>query len=78
MGREGDRPRHREYVMINTLNDFLLNTNGQQMGPMLPMVITSREQAYRTAAWIKAMAIVLPPGEDEHSFEEIEEAIRNT
>lgn len=65
---------------INTMNDFLLGSNGQEIGPMIPMIITSREQAYRTAAWIKLMGEMLPhEDEDEHpTFEQVEEAIRNT
>lgn len=66
--------------MIRTDNDFLIGSNGRTMAPMMPLVITSREQAYRTAAWIKTMAVMLPheEGDDGPSFEEVEQAIRNT
>lgn len=63
--------------MIRTDNDFFFGSDGRSIAPMMPVVITTREQAYRTAAWIKLMAVVLPPG-DGDTFEAIEEAIRNT
>jgi len=61
-----------------TSNDFMFGGNGSQVAPLLPLVITTREQAYRTAAWIKAISVILPHEEQEHTYEEIEEAIFNT
>lgn len=63
--------------MIDTQNDFLIGSNGSEIVPFMPIVITSREQAYRTAAWIKTMAVILP-AEEGHTYDEIEEAIQNT
>lgn len=68
-------------MSIRTDNDFFLGTDGRQAAPMLPVVITSREQAYRTAAWIKLMGSTLPsenPYEPTVTFEDVEEAIMNT
>lgn len=64
--------------MVNTKNDFLFGSDGRTLAPMMPPFITTREQAYRTAAWIKTMAIMLPTEDEENTFEEIEEAIRNS
>jgi hypothetical protein len=64
--------------MTQTQNDFLLGGNGEALQPILPIVIRTREQAYRTAAWIKLMGVILPHEDEESTFEEVEEAIRNT
>jgi hypothetical protein len=64
---------------IRTDNDFFLGTNGNEVAPMLPVIIASKEQAYRTAAWIKLMGEMLPSeGEGTTTFEEVENAIMNT
>ncbi len=63
---------------MRTDNDFLFGSNGKTLGPMVPIVITTQEQAYRTAAWIEAMAIILPHEEEKATYEEIREAVRNT
>jgi hypothetical protein len=44
----------------------------------MPVYITTKQQAYRTAAHIKLMATLLPDELGEHSYEEVEEAIKNT
>lgn len=62
----------------NTANDFLLGSDGAQLAPLLPLVIRTREQGYRVAAWIKAMCVILPHEAQENTYEEIEEAIFNT
>jgi hypothetical protein len=62
----------------DTSNDFMIGSNGVAIGTLLPMVITSKQQAYRTAAYIKLMAATLPDEPGDHSYEEIEEAIKNT
>lgn len=62
----------------NTSNDFLIGSNGVELAPFSPLVITTREQGYRTAAWIKLMSMILPHEEQENTYEEIEEAISNT
>ena len=64
--------------VINTANDFLFGWDGQTLQPVLPVIITSRDQALRTAAWLKTMAVIFPGGEVDQTFEEIELAIRNT
>ncbi len=63
---------------VNTQNDFFIGTDGTKLAAILPVAITTREQAYRTAAWIETMGITLPHEEDEATYEEIREAIRNT
>lgn len=42
---------------INTINDFLLGTNGESFGFLIPPAgAMSKEQALRTAAWLVALA----------------------
>lgn len=65
---------------IDTSNDFFIGTSGTEMAPMLPMRITTREQALRTAAWLEVMGIVLPSEhpDDPPTYEQVREAILNT
>lgn len=66
---------------INTQNDFLISSNGATLAPLLPVNIKSRQEAYRTAAWIVGMAIMLPLDPDDPTdptFEEVRDAIANT
>ena len=65
---------------INTANDFFLGTDGTKITAMRTVAITTREQAFRTAAWLEVMAITLPHDENEDpvTFDDIREAIRNT
>lgn len=65
---------------IETKNDFLIGGNGEHLSAMLPVHITTREQAFRTAAWISALGMMLPSESDKEgpSFEEVREAIFNT
>ncbi len=63
---------------VNTANDFAFAGGGDVLIPLLSVKITTREQAYRTAAWIETMGIILPHEEEEATYEEIREAIRNT
>lgn len=63
---------------IDTSNDFLLGSNGDAIAPMLPVVITSREQAYRTAAWLELMAPVLPAKDPGVTYEQVRAAVANT
>lgn len=66
-------------MTIRTDNDFMIGTDGQKLAAMRPVNITTREQAYRTAAWIEVMAITLPTeSDDPPTFEDIREAIRDT
>lgn len=62
----------------STKNDFFIGTDGTKLAAVLPVAITTREQAYRTAAWIELMGITLPREEQENTYEEVREAIRNT
>lgn len=67
---------------ISTINDFMISSNGERLAPLLPVMISTREQAYRTAAWLKTLGEILPSeaGDDSDgpSFEDVEQAIRNT
>lgn len=64
---------------IRTDNDFFLGSDGASVGPNLPMRITTREQAYRTAAWIELMASTLPSeGDGVLSYEDVREAVMNS
>ncbi len=63
---------------MNTQNDFMLGSDGQTLSTIYPVVIRTQEQAYRTAAWIETLAIILPHEAEEGTYEEIREAIRNT
>ena len=64
--------------MTNTLNDFLLGSHGATIIPALPMRITTRQQAYRTAAWLTVMAVVLPEEQVASTFDDIIHAIRSS
>lgn len=67
---------------IRTDNDFLIGTNGTNLAAMLPVHISSREQAFRTAAYIAIMGESLPSedggGIDRVTFEDVREAVLNT
>lgn len=64
--------------MTDPKNDFLIGTNGEAIAPMWPVIITTKQQAYRTIAWIKLLSVVLPDEELASTYEEVEEAIRST
>jgi hypothetical protein len=61
-----------------TKNDFLFASDGQTIAPILPVVIKTRQQAYRTAAWIKLMGYGLPDEDVASAYEQVEQAIENT
>jgi len=66
---------------IDTSNDFLIGSTGNNLSAMLPVHITSREQAFRTAAWIALLGYGLPsenPGESHVEFEDVKRAIEST
>lgn len=63
---------------MNTSNDFFFGSDGKVLAPMVPVMIRTREQAYRTAAWIETMSFILPHEDEEATYEEIREAVRNT
>lgn len=62
----------------STRNDFLIGVNSAGMAPILPVMITTQQQAYRTAAWLVAMGCMLPKEEPASSFDEVLKAIQNT
>lgn len=65
--------------VVCTDNDFAIGVQGgRKLAPMLPMVITSRQQGYRTAAWIKIMSMRLPDEEVASTYDEVEQAIKAT
>lgn len=61
-----------------TDNDFMLGANSVGMVPGLPVVICTRQQAYRSAAWIKLMGEVLPDEDPASGWDEVHDAIANT
>lgn len=61
-----------------TRNDFGFSGNQRGIAPMLPVVIHTKQQAYRTAAWIKLMSEILPDEFPATSYEDVETAIANT
>lgn len=76
---------------VNTINEFIV-TAGQNLPnhstslagfpkfirtAILPMCRT-KQAAYRLAAWLLVMAESLPDEPGNHSFDEVQEAIRNT
>lgn len=63
---------------VDTRNDFLLAGNGNGIIPMLPMRVTDRQQAYRTAAWLVSMAAILPDDGTRATFQEVLSAVSNT
>ncbi len=63
---------------MRTDNDFMFASDGERLAPMLVVDIRTREQAYRTAAWIETMGFILPHEDETATYEEIREAVRNT
>jgi hypothetical protein len=65
---------------VNTANDFGLGWNAANgIVPMLPIRrLQTKQQAYRLAAWLEAMAEMLPDEIPAHNMEEIRTAIRNS
>lgn len=65
-------------MTIRTDNDFMIGAGYGRLTPTLPVAITTRQQAYRTAAWIKLMGEMLPDEDPPSSYEDVETAIANT
>jgi len=71
---------------IDTTNEFLLSARSAHPGlgmgayitPQLLPKFSTRQQAYRFAAWCALMAEALPEEPGQHSFEDIARAIANT
>lgn len=65
-------------IQVNTMNEFGL---GKQMDLIRPIAFpqfTTKQQAFRFAAWLVFMAETLPDETMDHTFLEIAEAIKNT
>lgn len=65
--------------IVNTTNDFCVG-HSMVMGvfPTAFPACTTRQQAYRLAAWYVSLAEMLPDEKQAHSFVEILAAIQNT
>lgn len=65
---------------VNTANDAFWGSNGESIAPIVPAVFYSRQAAWRAAAWLVVMAIVLDeePDQEGVTFEQILEAIKET
>lgn len=64
---------------VKTDNDFAIGVSGHYgMMAAIPIAIHTRQQAYRTAAWIKLMGEALPDENPASSYIKIENAIRNS
>lgn len=64
---------------VRTDNDFLLAKHGSVLVFMLKIsAIRTRQEAFRTAAWLVCMGEVLPNEVPGSEFEEVLEAVRNT
>ncbi|SDU42341.1 hypothetical protein [Jiangella alkaliphila] len=64
---------------IRTDNDFAIAYNaGHGLVPLLPVQVTTKQQAYRVAAYIKIMGDLLPDEPVASTYDEVERAISNT
>jgi hypothetical protein len=64
---------------INTTNDFGFGVNEyKQLQPILPVIISTKQQAYRTAIWLMFFADFLLDEGTKHTYEQIEKAIANS
>lgn len=62
---------------VDTQNDFLFGMSARRLHPLMAVEITTREQAYRTAAWIIEMGHLLP-AESQVTFDQIHRAVQGT
>lgn len=64
----------------NAANDALWGSNGVTITPLLPPIFSTRQRAWRAAAWLKEMAIVLPEeeGQEGVTFEQILEKVQDS
>lgn len=65
-------------IEINTMNEFGLGLQMKTIRPIAFPQFTTKQQAYRFAAWLVFMAESLPDEMLDHSFLEIADAIKNT
>jgi len=69
--------------LINISNEFMISLGStppdhKVIAPLRVPRFRTRQQAYRCAAWIVAMAEVLPNETDDDTFLDILDAIKNT
>lgn len=62
---------------VDATNDFLYGARGKVLVPTVIPICRTKQQAYRTAVWLKNLAEILPDEEVPSTFEEIDEAVRN-
>lgn len=65
-------------IEINTMNEFGLGMQMKTIRPIAFPQFETRQQAWRFAARLKLMAEALPEEPMDHTFEEIENAIKNS
>lgn len=65
-------------IEVNTANEFGLGLQMNIIRPIAYPQFQTKQQAYRFAAWLVNMAEMLPDEVFDHSFDEVNEAIRNT
>lgn len=65
---------------VDTVNEYLLASRqgGNEISPAMLPRFRTRQQAYRFAAWLNAMADTLPNEPRQHTYDQISKAIRNT
>lgn len=63
---------------VSTANDFIMGWNGETMGFMLPVDISTKQQGYRTIAWIETLLRFMPDEPGNHTMEQVREAVSNT
>lgn len=65
-------------IEVNTMNEFSLGMQMKTIRPIAYPQFTTKQQAFRFAAWLVFMAEMLPDETMDHTFLEIAEAIKNT
>jgi len=65
-------------IVVNTANEFGLGLQMNTIRPIAFPQFTTKQQAYRFAAWLVLMAEMLPDETLDHSFLEIGAAISET
>lgn len=63
---------------IETVNDSLIASNGGRLTSVIPLNISTRQQAYRAAAYLVSMAVGMPDEEKASSFEDVLSAVQAT
>jgi hypothetical protein len=73
-----DNLEETQEIKVDTANDFGLGLQMSTIRPIAYPQFKTKQQAYRFAAWLINMAELLPDETLDHSFDEVNEAIRNT